>query len=170
MATRFETLTIYGEHRSLELAERHRRQIERVTEGQAAIVARRNAAGRYSPRGHYFTFRVDIPIREKEWAIKTNYKPKTGGGKGGKSQAPVMTDIRVITPADWTAAQVKDAIQRFALGEDVAGLTVKAFDWARGSGATAPDPANVADMGRFAAVFVDPDCDFEVLEIEGEGD
>lgn len=168
MATKFETVFIYGQHRNFALAERHRKYLEKINEGKAEIVARRTAAGQFSSRGQHFTFRVQIPIRTKEWAIKTEYKPKTGGGKGGKRQPLVLTDIRVITPADWTAPEVKDAIQRFAMGEAVEGLTVKAFDWARGSGATSPDPAQVGEMGRFAAVFLDADCEFDILEIEGE--
>lgn len=65
--------TIYGQHRSLALADQHRRQIEREfqeLEPESIIsvftTARRNAQGRFSKNGQFFTFEVYSEKEEEE--------------------------------------------------------------------------------------------------------
>jgi hypothetical protein len=49
-----------GNHRSVNLAERHRREIERNNPGTTVeITWRRDASGRFSNRGTRFTFSID---------------------------------------------------------------------------------------------------------------
>jgi hypothetical protein len=50
---------IIGHHRSADLAERHRRQLERDSGVPVGITSRRNATGAYSTRGHTFTFEFE---------------------------------------------------------------------------------------------------------------
>lgn len=56
----------YGKHRSLELAERHLRELVRKYDADNGyIAARRNALRQFSYRGHYFTFVLEF-IEEEE--------------------------------------------------------------------------------------------------------
>lgn len=75
-------MTFSGKHRSLELAERRRRELEREHNASFVIVARRNGKGRYSNRGHYFVFEgqpkgmfrttvaISYPLRKKYRSFK----------------------------------------------------------------------------------------------------
>lgn len=58
---------VEGTHRNEALAERHLRQLERENPNATVdIVARRNFAGRYSVRGHFFTFQIEDKAPQKE--------------------------------------------------------------------------------------------------------
>lgn len=58
---------VEGTHRNEALAERHLRQLERENPNTTVdIVARRNFAGRYSVRGHFFTFQIKDKAPQKE--------------------------------------------------------------------------------------------------------
>jgi len=66
----FRIEMFYGKHRSLELAERNLRALIRkhgASDGE--ITERRNALGRFSTRGHFFTFKLTIEeeAEEPEW-------------------------------------------------------------------------------------------------------
>jgi len=74
-------LLVYGQHRSLALAERHRRELERGTGKPVKIIARRNSRGEYSERGQFFTFEVSEKKRQ-EYAFRATY---TGSKKKGNS-------------------------------------------------------------------------------------
>lgn len=53
-------MTVFGEHRSLKLAERHLRALQREHPGQEIhISSRRNARGLFSRHGHFFTFEIE---------------------------------------------------------------------------------------------------------------
>lgn len=172
-------MEISARHRNSALAERHAAALRR--EFADVRVYRRNAAGQFSARGQHWTFttgrrrRIGAPpgppppppqppvapppgpppAGEVEYVVKTSYKAKKGGGQGGHSgpRATTLTDVRVRVPATWNPARVEQALKDFVDGRPVPGLTVTAFDWTHGRGETAPDPANVADMPRFAAMF-----------------
>lgn len=58
--------SIQGRHRSAELAERHRRDLERKLGMDVEITARRNSKGEFSPRGRFFTF-TPIPPEAKDF-------------------------------------------------------------------------------------------------------
>lgn len=47
---------LVGHHRSADMAERHRRELERKIGQSVSITSRRNKLGHYSERGHTFTF------------------------------------------------------------------------------------------------------------------
>lgn len=74
-------MLFYGQHRSLALAERHRRELERETGLPVRIIARRNRRGEYSERGQFFTFQSADKKRE-EYAFRAAY---TGSKKKGNS-------------------------------------------------------------------------------------
>lgn len=59
-----------GQHRSLELAERRLKQLQRLypePRFEVVITSRRNAQGQFSKRGHSFLFEVyDLEAEEEE--------------------------------------------------------------------------------------------------------
>lgn len=63
-------MEVIGHHRSLYLAERHRRQLERSTGTLWAIVRRQRADGKDSLWGHTFTFRSSDVY---EWIVSFSY-------------------------------------------------------------------------------------------------
>lgn len=133
----------------------------------AKIVSRRNAQGQFSARGHHFIAEVQVPKkkRKKEWVIKTKYKGKKGGGKGGPPSRTLLTDIRVSTPANWDRDDVQEALLDFIDGKQVKGLEVRAFDWARGKEAHAKPPADIRAMREMAAMFFSVES-FDIKEEE----
>jgi hypothetical protein len=90
---------VYGKHRNLELAERHRRSLERDPGGQWEITARRNSQGHFSTRGHYFTFKSS---GKTEYQINIKYKPNFG--------AKVEVQVSATGPAGQTKEQVLEAV------------------------------------------------------------
>ena len=58
-------LTIFGHHRSRELAERHARELSKEHGKPFEIIARRDSSGRYSKHGHSFEFQAE----EREWIM-----------------------------------------------------------------------------------------------------
>lgn len=95
-------MIVYGKHRSLALAERHRRSLEIDPGGKWEITARRNALGNFSQRGHYFTFESED---HTTYQINIKYKPNFG--------AKVEVQVSAEGPAGQTKEQVLEAVNHY---------------------------------------------------------
>lgn len=71
-------MRVTGRHRSLELAERKRRALEKKYQVPVSITSRRNDRGHYSRRGRVFTFEFEPGEKEKgrtiEWTVTWKYR------------------------------------------------------------------------------------------------
>src|SRR6185369_13603009 len=67
---------VLGQHRSLALAERHARALQREHARPVEIISRTNAKGEHSARGQFYTFRIQPAKR----------KPKSPGGARGRGR------------------------------------------------------------------------------------
>lgn len=114
-------MTVHGEHKSLELAERHRRRLERETGKRWKISSRKNAKGKASARGRFFTFRS---AEKQQWAIKVSYS---------NSEKPFHGELRFESERQLTDDQATEIAEKILKGEKVKKITVKVFTYGRNS-------------------------------------
>lgn len=140
---------IYGKHRSHALAERHARELAREFDAPFEIIARRRADGRYSARGHYFTFeKQEPPKKEVEYVLHFD------GGSGSdkdKNRTPIV-DVQVhLSGFEAEDAEVRRIYKTWweenTLPE---GWTVKAIAWQRAGKSESGNPEEVREWLGFA--------------------
>lgn len=120
-----EQFTVYGEHRSLALAERHARELARRHTADVEIVARRNDSGRYSKRGRNFTFEVTPREKEKkeqEYILAVRYKSPRGRKHYGTVQASIFA------PEGTSKSELKESVYQ-ALTGGAARFRVNIIKW-----------------------------------------
>jgi hypothetical protein len=115
---------VYGQHRSLALAERHRRALG----PRWRIISSRNAQGRFSAHGHFFTFEKIKKKKKKppttEYQINVKYKPEKA--------AKVEVQISVRARRGLTRGQIEEAVQRrLDTGRDSRGFRSRIVHWER---------------------------------------
>lgn len=108
-------MTKIGHHRSLALAERHRRTLGEGWE----IKSRRNAAGRYSSRGHTFEF-------EKKEAEVQEYVLYWQKQKRGRTVFPKV-HIIIAAPPRQTRKTIISGVEQWSLGQPQAGWSIRAI-------------------------------------------
>lgn len=92
-----------GRHRSLKLAERHRKELERET-GSSFTMERRDKRGRFNGRGRFYTFRsADVA----EWLVTVSVHSKSIEGTPSHQRS---ADFLVPAPATATEAEVWDIL------------------------------------------------------------
>lgn len=136
---------IYGKHRSRTLAERHARDLSRKFDAPFEIIARRRADGRYSTRGHFFTFEEQEPTEEKvEYVLHFDYGKKRRGN-------PIDVQVHLRGPNNADDKEVKTCYKEWwETGNLPRGWSVRAIAWQhpggrRGSG----EPNKVRDYLAF---------------------
>jgi hypothetical protein len=119
-----------GRHRSLELAERHARQLTRAHGGTWIITSRRTDDGRFSSHGHNFTFKQEPEEEEEEeeepepveYAVSTTYK--------GRKSNNVAIQFSIMGPPKATRDQVIEAINAHIDNTELPkGYKVKSMRW-----------------------------------------
>ena len=93
-----------GHHRSRELAERHRKELERV-HGTAFKLTRKNRYGRYSSRGRSYVFTDTGNI--VEWLVTISVHSRSIEGQRSHER---QADFLVPAPVTATEAEVWDAL------------------------------------------------------------
>jgi hypothetical protein len=111
---------VHGKHRSLALAERHRRALGK----NWRISSRRNAKGKLSSRGHYFTFTRKRPKKKKrkEYHVNVEYTALA------KNNPEIQ--ISAIGPSGRSRSQVIKAVEYFLdIGESPRGWDIHVVEW-----------------------------------------
>lgn len=75
-------ITVVGTHRNAKLAEKHLSALLRKYNPEKAIMQRRNESGKFSERGHLFTFTLTLRAKMFESILAVTYPYRTNK-KGG---------------------------------------------------------------------------------------
>ena len=116
--------TVYGEHRSRDLAERRARELERKYGVPYEITERRDARGRYNERGRSFTFERGKAEKEKEYVLNFDYKSKPHRGNA------VAVQVHIFAPSGLKKDEVRKAFYDWLDEKPLPeGWRVAVMDW-----------------------------------------
>lgn len=134
---------VHAQHKSLALAEAHRRQLANRYAAPTAIVARQTAEGKFSNRGTHWTFRVQRT--QTEYVVHFDYKSRRGAHA-------VDVQVHLLGPSNADDDDAIEAAARFMKDQRVPrGWKVKIIGWRGGDQETTPGKMrDAADRLRFA--------------------
>lgn len=115
-------MLVLGQHRSAELAERHRRSLQRLhPKAKVSITERSTADGTPSNRGHFFTFSIRFPKKNRVYIISVKWKTRRFRGWGDKPGYSTIVnrtmDIVVITRDEATDRQIIDMTDKLPVND-----------------------------------------------------